>query len=87
MLIVLGLQCALAWSLWPETPPVVAESAPASAIEAAADRLMADAERFVMGGEAKRHQVYAALIKQFPTTAKRDLAYAIERVMQQRPRG
>ena len=29
-------------------------------------------------GEAKRHQVYARLIKQFPEANKRDLALAIE---------
>lgn len=29
-------------------------------------------------GEAKRHQVYAKLIKQFPDVPKRDLAMAIE---------
>lgn len=29
-------------------------------------------------GEAKRHQVYAQLIKEYPTVAKRRLALAIE---------
>lgn len=33
--------------------------------------------------EWKRHQVYAALIKQFPTAAKRDLAMAIELAVHQ----
>ncbi len=31
-----------------------------------------------MGGEAKRHAVYAQLIKLFPAVSKRDLALAIE---------
>ena len=31
-----------------------------------------------LDGEHKRHQVYAALIKEFPTLPKRDLALAIE---------
>jgi len=29
-------------------------------------------------GESKRHQVYARLIKEFPTRSKRELARAIE---------
>ena len=31
-----------------------------------------------MGGEAKRHTVYAQLIKDYPDIAKRELALAIE---------
>lgn len=34
-------------------------------------------------GEHKRHQVYAALIKAFPGARKRDIAFAIERVLQE----
>lgn len=33
-------------------------------------------------GEAKRHQVYARLIKQFPEARKKDLALAIELAVQ-----
>lgn len=33
-------------------------------------------------GEAKRHQVYAQLLKEYPDTRKRDLAFAIEQVLQ-----
>lgn len=31
-----------------------------------------------MGGEAKRHQVYARLIKEFPTASRSDLGLVIE---------
>lgn len=49
--------------------------------------LIADAEaRFGAGfGDAKRRDVYAALLKRFPQARKRDLAYAIEQVLQERP--
>jgi hypothetical protein len=33
------------------------------------------------GGEAKRHQVYAALLKMFPDRTKRNVARAIEAVL------
>lgn len=48
--------------------------------------LIAEAEgRFGAGfGDAKRRDVYAALMKRFPDARKRDLAYAIERVLQER---
>lgn len=50
------------------------------ALLAAASALIADAERtFGRGfGEAKRHAVYAGLIKAYPTHAKRDLSRVIE---------
>jgi hypothetical protein len=32
-------------------------------------------------GEFKRHQVYAALIKQHPSTARRDIGWAIEQAI------
>lgn len=49
--------------------------------------LIAEAEqRFGAGfGDAKRRDVYAALMKRFPVAKKRDLAYAIERVLQEIP--
>ena len=34
-------------------------------------------------GEAKCHNVYAQLLKEYPTARKRDLRYAIERVLQE----
>lgn len=34
-------------------------------------------------GDAKRRDVYAALMKVFPQARKRDLAYAIEQIMQE----
>ena len=38
------------------------------------------------GGEAKRHQVYARLIKDFPDAPKRDLSMAIELALFQSPK-
>ena len=43
-----------------------------------ATQLTQDADTSLTGGEAKRHQVYARLIKDFPMTPKRELALAIE---------
>ena len=40
--------------------------------------LIRDADTTLSGGEAKRHTVYARLIKDFPGTSKRELALAIE---------
>ena len=37
-------------------------------------------------GEFKRHQVYARLLKNFPSRAKADCASAIEQVIQERSR-
>lgn len=47
--------------------------------------LIAEAEqRFGAGfGEAKRRDVYAGLMKCFPQARKRDLAFEIERVLQE----
>lgn len=43
-----------------------------------AKKLVAEAEAIKGSGEAKRHQVYAALIKAYPDVAKWDLSVAIE---------
>ncbi len=43
-----------------------------------ARELTQDADTTLSGGEAKRHAVYAKLIKDFPLTLKRELALAIE---------
>ena len=43
-----------------------------------AGQLSRDADTTLSGGEAKRHQVYAKLIKDFPIVNKRELALAIE---------
>ena len=43
-----------------------------------AGELAEDADTTLSGGEAKRHQVYAKLIKDFPIVSKRELALAIE---------
>lgn len=36
-------------------------------------------------GDAKRRDVYARLMKEFPEARKRDLAFVIEQVLQDRP--
>ena len=38
-----------------------------------------------LGGEYRRHQVYAKLIKEFPHTAKRDLGLSVELAVQDKP--
>ena len=43
--------------------------------------LIHDADAMDASGEAKRHKVYAALIKEFPKTSKRVIALTIEDVM------
>ena len=43
-----------------------------------AKTLTADADTTLSGGEAKRHAVYARLIKDFPMSTKRELGLAIE---------
>ena len=44
----------------------------------AAKLLCAEFANWDASGEAKRHQVYSRLIKQFPEARKKDLALAIE---------
>jgi len=57
-----------------------AAAVPGDDLAQAADRLVAawEAQLGAGFGEAKRHQVYAALIKQFPAVEKRSIARAIE---------
>lgn len=40
--------------------------------------LVRDADKLDGSGEAKRHQVYARLIKEFPARSKRDISLSIE---------
>ena len=70
----------------PPRPVVVPDPAP-NPFHARVRSLMAMSEaRFGAGfGEAKRREVYARLIKEYPETRKRDLAYAIEQVLQAQP--
>lgn len=65
-----------------DPPAVIPSTSPYHDITTA---LIAEAEaRFGAGfGEAKRRDVYAALMKRFPQARKRDLAYAIEQVLQE----
>lgn len=48
------------------------------AIVSRAIELVQEQEPLPQSGEWKRHQVYSALLKEFPTTSKRTLAMAIE---------
>lgn len=41
-------------------------------------KVLTSTQPAAMGGEAKRHAVYARLIKDFPQHSKRELALAIE---------
>ena len=50
-----------------------------SPLEARARELTAQAEAGPGGGEYKRHQVYAKLIKEFPAESRRLIAMAIEK--------
>jgi hypothetical protein len=51
---------------------------PRDALYAQACALVALVESTHGNGEARRHQVYAALLKRFPERTKRDVALAIE---------
>ena len=51
---------------------------PADILVQRARVLSTDWERPDLSGEYKRHQVLARLVKEFPATAKRTLALAIE---------
>lgn len=71
---------------WTLPPPPVGCARPhgpdlPSDVLASARGLTERAERLDASGEYKRHVVYAALQKDYPTTAKRVLALAIEWVM------
>ena len=44
--------------------------------------LVAAIDRVEQGGEWKRHQVYARLIKEFPQISRKDLGLAIEIAVQ-----
>lgn len=57
---------------------MVCYAPPDAALFAAAQPLVARVEPLPQSGEWKRHQVYAALLKQFPATPKRVIARAIE---------
>lgn len=47
-----------------------------------AGTLITEQEQFAdRSGEAKRHQVYARLLKEYPNRSKGDLAFAIEAVL------
>lgn len=68
--------------LWLD-PPTLIVVAP-DLVHLRTRELVAAAEGLDASGEYKRHQVYAALLKEFPSALKRDLAFAIECVRQER---
>jgi hypothetical protein len=72
------------WLLWLDPPPVRPAPAPDPIRELARTLIAAQAAYADRSGEAKRHQVYAALIKAFPTAKHRDLGLLIEHVVQER---
>lgn len=81
----LGLWLAR-WAGWQPPAPILVHDWPPMNPEVAsgARRLVQEADALAADGEYKRHQVYAKLIKRFPDQAKADLAYTIERVIQER---
>lgn len=69
---------------WLPRPAAVLDSPAAveaaeSPLEARARALAAQAEQGPGGGEYRRHQCYARLIKEFPAESKRVIAMAIEK--------
>ena len=69
---------------WIDVMPT--DSRPSWTATALLDRARAltdKAEELDASGEYKRHSVYAALIKAFPDARKKDLALAIEQVLQE----
>ena len=66
----------LKWLLRKAAPPI------ADALLARTAVLVQEAEALAASGEYKRHVVYARLIKEFPSRLKRDIAFAIEQVLQ-----
>ena len=69
---------------WIDTMPTTSGSTWTTTALLDRARLLTDkAEQLDASGEYKRHSVYAALIKAFPDTRKRDLALAIEQVLQE----
>lgn len=54
---------------------------------AATQQAVDEAERTDAGGEYKRHQVYARLLKRFPALPHWEVAYTIESVIRDRRTG
>jgi len=76
----------------PDPPPVAPDPPPVAPVALVVDRgplfdrarvLIAAVEPIHLSGEARRHQVYARLIKEFPAERRRDLAFLIEQVLQE----
>lgn len=70
---------------WLEPAVEASETRADDAVLAVARLLVQAQQSRDASGENKRHQVYAALIKTFPDARKRDLGFAIERVLQEEP--
>ena len=74
----LGLR-SWAESLDPTPPPVAPDLGPLVAV--AVPLVQAQAAYADRSGEARRHQVYAALIDRFPGVPRRQLSVAIEEAL------
>ena len=79
-LIQVCLRCAI-WLGW--TPPAPAPLL-ADDLAVAARAAVIAAEALPAGGEYKRHQVYAQLLKRFPQLPHWEVAFAIEWVIRER---
>ena len=72
------------WVQWIDPPaplaPITAilRTIPQDALFYRAVTLVIEAETTWVSGEARRHQVFARLLKEFPQATKRDVAWAIE---------
>jgi len=66
-------------------PPVITPQPDRSPLLARVRALIEWAEPMHIDGEARCHQVYARLLKEYPSARKRDLRYAIEQVLQEMP--
>ena len=81
------IDCCLVMAEWLGWTPPTFERVPsiAPAYIARAGELTSTVNP-ALGGEAKRHQVYARLIKDFPDAPKRELSLAIELALFQSPK-
>lgn len=73
------------WVAWIDPPPPPPPVTPVVTLTVKRDdllmraiELVIAAEKIWVGGEARRHQVLARLMKEFPGQSKRSLALAIE---------
>lgn len=72
------------WLGWTPPAPVAATPLLAEEVADAARTAVLAADALQAGGEYKRHQVYAHLVKRFPHLPHWELAFAIEWVIRER---